>query len=60
MLISAVLATAKTVRNGKILSIGRSGAPMRTTSSSTPASGFFGAAISPDGITATTEIATST
>ncbi len=59
MLIRAVLATAKTVRNGKILSIGRSGAPIRTTSSRMPASGFWGEAMSPDGMTATTETATS-
>ena len=59
MLIRAVLATAKTVMNGKILSIGSPGAPMRTTSSRMPASGFLGSAIWPAGMTATTEIATS-
>ena len=58
MLIRAVFATANTVMKGKILSIGMSGAPWRTTSSRIPASGFFGVAISPAGMTATTEMAT--
>ena len=38
MLISAVFATAKTVRNGKIWAVGKSGRPWRTTARRTPSS----------------------
>ena len=57
MLISEVLATAKTARNGKTLSIGKSGAPTRTTSSSARPSEAL--AIWSEVSTETTEIATS-
>ena len=59
MLMSAVLATAMQVRNGKNRSIGRSGAPIWTTFSSTLPSSLTTLSMSPCGITAITEIATS-
>ena len=57
MLISEVLATANTARNGKTLSIGKSGAPIRTTSSSARPSAA--SAICSEVSTVTTETATS-
>ena len=56
MLMSAVFATAKIVRYGKMSSIGRPGAPAATTSSS----GVSDVASSPTGTTATATTETST
>ena len=58
MLISAVLATANTVRNGKTVPTGKPGAPCRTTSIRMPVSPskFW---MSPTGSTITTDTATS-
>ena len=58
MLISAVLATANTVRNGNTLSIGKFGAPVFTTSSSTLPSSLTTLSMRPSGMTAITETAT--
>ena len=59
MLISAVLATAKTVRNGKIVSIGKSGAPSLDHLEQRPALGLVDPLQLAGGQHRDTEIATS-
>ena len=59
MLISAVLATAKTVRKGKTVPTGKSGMPSRTTVRSTPVSLSLPRVICSVVSTVTTAIATS-
>ena len=56
---SAVLATANTVRNGKIVLTGKPGMPSRTTASSTPVSLSAPLVISSAVSTVTTAMATS-